>query len=63
MYGLPANGQRTKTNAKTCKKFNKMKKVFDALIQVKKLKKPNKISKTNLKKTTKNTLKKKVKKK
>ena len=24
MYGLPVHGQRTKTNAKTCKKFNKI---------------------------------------
>lgn len=37
MYGLPVHGQRTKTNAKTCKKFNKIKKILNNLVTNKKL--------------------------
>lgn len=58
-YGLPANGQRTKTNARTCKRFNKIKKSLN--ISLKSKKPVVKGKKSNLKKNAKNkaTIKKK----
>lgn len=51
-YGLPANGQRTKTNARTCKRFNKIKKSLN--ISSKSKKPVVKGKKSNLKKNAKN---------
>jgi small subunit ribosomal protein S13 len=64
IYGLPANGQRTKTNARTCKKFNKVKKTLNNLIKIKKVNnKSTKNVKNNKGKNIKNNQKKKNKKK